>query len=100
MEFFSTVVQYEPSNRMTAYNIAVTVGPNLFRQRQGGSSVDLTNQSVYYEAIVRMIEQHEVLFDMSLGYAQLISCLQESGVSSSNRSTPAKNKSQDNLDNI
>ena len=32
MEFFDQVVQHEPDNKMTAYNVAVTVGPNIFRK--------------------------------------------------------------------
>ena len=31
IQFFWQVVEYEPDNKMTAYNIAVTVGPNIFR---------------------------------------------------------------------
>ena len=31
LEFFLEVVSHENENKMTTYNIAVTVGPNIFR---------------------------------------------------------------------
>ena len=31
IQFFRKVVEHEPTNLMTAYNMAVTVGPNIFR---------------------------------------------------------------------
>ena len=33
IEFFREVVKNEKHNRMTAYNMAVTVGPNIFRPK-------------------------------------------------------------------
>ena len=33
-EFFSELIQYESDNKMTSYNIAVTVGPNIFRPQR------------------------------------------------------------------
>ena len=93
MRFLFTVVEYEPANRMTAYNIAVTVGPNLFRVR-AESTQDMNNCGIYYEALIRMIEQHRVLFDKSIDYEHLIESLQHYGVCSSNKSTPAKKLQQ------
>ena len=33
LDFFSELISYESFNKMTSYNIAVTVGPNIFRPR-------------------------------------------------------------------
>ena len=81
MEFLFRVAEQEPSNRMTAYNLAVTVGPNLFRQRMV-SAQDMQHCSAYCEAIVRMIERQEVLFDKEMDCEQLFDSLQDPGVQS------------------
>ena len=47
---------------MTSYNVAVTVGPNIFRSR-GNLSSDILNHAIYYETMIRMIESYEELFD-------------------------------------
>ena len=33
LDFFNELISYESDNRMTSYNIAVTVGPNIFRPK-------------------------------------------------------------------
>ena len=33
IKFFKELISYESYNKMTSYNIAVTVGPNIFRPR-------------------------------------------------------------------
>ena len=33
IDFFSELISYESFNKMTSYNIAVTVAPNIFRPR-------------------------------------------------------------------
>ena len=56
------VVAEEPSNRMTAYNIAVTVGPNIFRPLTVRPA-DLFNAGTYYDVVIRMMEHYDVLFE-------------------------------------
>lgn len=56
------VVVHEPQNRMTSYNIAVTVGPNIFRSLTVRPA-DLYNAGTYYDVIIRMMEHFEVLFE-------------------------------------
>ena len=60
-EFFSEVVDYEEFNRMTAYNIAVTVGPNIFRSDEDKAE-DILVHGVYYDVFIRMILNYEELF--------------------------------------
>ena len=56
------VVEHEPDNRMTSYNIAVTVGPNIFRPLTVRPE-DLFNAGTYYDVIIRMMENFDVLFE-------------------------------------
>ena len=58
LEFFRELVSYEGENLMTTYNVAVTVGPNIFRSRNNLSS-DILNHAIYYETMIRMIESYE-----------------------------------------
>ena len=60
--FMREVVEQEPHNRMTSYNIAVTVGPNIFRPLTVRPA-DLINAGTYYDAMIRMMENYEVLFE-------------------------------------
>ena len=62
LEFFRELVSYEGENLMTSYNVAVTVGPNIFRSKNNLSS-DILNHAIYYETMIRMIESYEQLFD-------------------------------------
>ena len=62
LEFFRELVFYEEDNLMTSYNVAVTVGPNIFRSKNNLSS-DILNHAIYYETMIRMIESYEQLFD-------------------------------------
>jgi len=56
------VVEHEPSNRMTSYNIAVTVGPNIFRPLTVRPA-DLFNAGTYYDVVIRMMENYDILFE-------------------------------------
>ena len=47
---------------MDSYNVAVTVGPNIFRPRVHRST-DLFKVAVYYQALITMIDQFDELFD-------------------------------------
>ena len=47
---------------MTTYNIAVTVGPNIFRPRNNNAD-DILRVGVYYDAMIRMMENFSVLFE-------------------------------------
>ena len=62
IHFMREVVSHEPDNRMTSYNIAVTVGPNIFRPLQVRPA-DLFNAGTYYDVVIRMMENYEVLFE-------------------------------------
>ena len=56
---------------MTPYNLAVTVGPNIFRPLQNTSD-DIANVALFYDLLIRMIERHEELFNRDLSYEELI----------------------------
>ena len=62
IQFMREVTEQEPHNRMTAYNIAVTVGPNIFRPLTVRPA-DLINAGTFYDAMIRMIQHFEVLFE-------------------------------------
>ena len=49
------IVKNEPLNKMSAYNVAITVGPNIFRPRSTRPE-DITNVGSYYELIIQMIQ--------------------------------------------
>ena len=46
---------------MTSYNIAVTVGPNIFRPKADVQE-DIVGVGIYYDAMIKMIENTEALF--------------------------------------
>ena len=71
IEFFDEVVQNEEQNRMTAYNVAITVGPNIFRPKNNKKK-DIVNVGIFYDLLIRMINDHEILFDKNLTFMQLI----------------------------
>ena len=56
---------------MTAYNVAVTVGPNIFRP-MFHSKNEILNVGIFYDLLIVMIEQQSVLFDKDLTYSDLI----------------------------
>ena len=62
IQFMREVVVHEPKNRMNSYNIAVTVGPNIFRPL-AVRPADLFNAGTYYDVVIRMMENYEVLFE-------------------------------------
>ena len=47
---------------MTSYNIAVTVGPNIFRP-MAVRPADLFNAGTYYDVVIRLMENFEILFE-------------------------------------
>ena len=55
---------------MTSYNIAVTVAPNIFRPKADVQE-DIVSVGVYYDAMIKMIENTEVLFEGELSDIQL-----------------------------
>ena len=62
IQFMREVVVHEPKNRMNSYNIAVTVGPNIFRPLTVRPA-DLFNAGTYYDVVIRMMENYEILFE-------------------------------------
>ena len=69
--FFTKVVANEAQNRMTPYNIAVTVGPNIIRPHKF-DLVDFDESATVYDVLVQMIENYEVLFDRQISIHQMI----------------------------
>lgn len=47
---------------MNSYNIAVTVGPNIFRPLTVRPA-DLFNAGTYYDVVIRMMESFDILFN-------------------------------------
>ena len=45
--------------------MAVTVGPNIFRPKFLNPK-DITNVGIYYELLIRMMENYDVLFDKDI----------------------------------
>ena len=68
---FKMIVKHEPLNKMTAYNVAITVGPNIFRPRRTRPE-DITNVGSYYELIIQMIQQYDILFNREQDYIEII----------------------------
>ena len=64
VKFFEEVVSHESDNKMTSYNIAVTVSPNIFRSRENASA-DIFSHAIIYEAFISMIENYEYFFEES-----------------------------------
>lgn len=71
IQVFKMIVKNEPKNRMTAYNVAITVGPNIFRPKHTRPQ-DITNVGSYYELIIQMILQYDLLFDKNTRYSDII----------------------------
>ena len=40
---------------MTSYNVAVTVGPNIFRSKKN-MTTDIFNHAPYYDALIKLID--------------------------------------------
>ena len=49
---------------MNSYNIAVTVGPNIFRPQQSTSD-DVVNVGIYYQILIKMIDYYDYIFGES-----------------------------------
>ena len=62
MEFFHEFILFEKENRMTAYNLAVTMGPNIMR-RVKEKDGDFINHGAMYEALITIIVSYEELFE-------------------------------------
>lgn len=62
IEFFHEFTLFEEENRMTAYNLAVTMGPNIMR-RMKEKDGDFINHGVMYEALITIIVSYEELFE-------------------------------------
>ena len=56
------MVEEEQYNKMTHYNIAVTVGPNIFRPKDLKPS-DLINAGTFYDIMIRMMTNFDEIFD-------------------------------------
>ena len=50
---------------MNSYNLAVTIGPNIFRPKVIRPE-DISSVGIYYELIIRMMENFEILFDRDI----------------------------------
>ena len=55
---------------MTSYNIAVTVAPNIFRPKTERLD-DIITHGVYYDAMIKMIENYEAIFGDQLDFENL-----------------------------
>ena len=64
-------MQNEPFNKMTSYNVAVTVGPNIFRPLVARPG-DLSNHGIYYDIIIKMIDKCDILFNKEISSEELI----------------------------
>lgn len=56
---------------MSAYNVAITTGPNIFRPKSTRPE-DITNVGSYYELIIQMIQQYDLLFDENVEYHHIL----------------------------
>jgi hypothetical protein len=61
MKFMRTVVEQSEHNKMNYYNIAVTVGPNIFRSKHI-TPADLFNAGTYYDVVIKMMQNFEHIF--------------------------------------
>jgi len=60
--FFREVVALESQNKMTSYNISVTTGPAIFRPKVMRAD-DLLNHATYYDALLKMIQYYNFIFN-------------------------------------
>ena len=56
---------------MTAYNVAVTVGPNIFRPKFHSKN-EILNVGIFYDLLIKMIDNHIELFDRNLTCKSLV----------------------------
>ena len=56
---------------MTAYNVAVTVGPNIFRPKFHSKN-EILNVGIFYDLLEKMIDNHTELFDKTLTCKSLV----------------------------
>lgn len=70
---------------MTEYNIAVTVGPNIFRPKYHQTK-DITIVGIYYELLILMMKEYEYLFEdsRSLSIVDSLAEVENKGVSTMN----------------
>ena len=62
MEFFHEFTLFEEENKMSAYNLAVSLGPNIMR-RVKEKDGDFINHGAMYEALITIIVNYEMLFE-------------------------------------
>ena len=55
-------MQYEPDNKMTPYNVAITVCPVIFRPRVQQAD-EILGVGIFYDAFIRMIDNYHFLFE-------------------------------------
>ena len=56
---------------MNYYNLAVTIGPNIFRPKLVSGN-DITKAAIHYELLIRMMENFDVYFDQKITLQELI----------------------------
>ena len=61
IDFCRTVVAQEEHNKMNHYNIAVTVGPNIFRPKVI-KPADLINAGTFYDIMIRFMTDFDEIF--------------------------------------
>ena len=60
--FLKDVVEFEPYNKMTAYNVSITVSPNIFRPKTEDPN-ELYVVSTLYDAMIRIIDNYSLVFE-------------------------------------
>ena len=58
-------MSFESHNRMTSYNIAVTVSPNIFRPEEPEME-DFSNVGIFYGAMIMMIDHCDLIFNENI----------------------------------
>ena len=64
------LVGYESKNKMTPYNVAITLGPNIFRAKV--EDPNLETHKIYYDALIEMIEKYAEIFDDDSDLTELL----------------------------
>ena len=62
IDFFREVTTYADFNQMNTYNIAVTVGPNIFRTKDHKSE-DIIYSGIFTEILMSMMKEFGYLFE-------------------------------------
>ena len=56
-------------NKMTSYNLAVTLGPNIFRAEV--EEADLASHANFYQAFIKLVDDYEHIFEDSFDVNEL-----------------------------